>query len=296
MITRVTQGVLVRELLSSVRRLQARLAVKQAELASGKRLREPSDDPAGAARANAVRGEIRDLGALDDTLGFATAVLGAQDAALEQAEGVLTRAREIAAQQASGLVTAEGRQQAAAEVAELERALLSLGNAQVGGRYVFAGLASGAAPFRQLDEPGFDPLAPYAGPAAPFVVRSAADATTRLTTPGDQVFGEAVAALDELRVRLLAGDPPTASLAALDAAAETLRLERASVGGRARLVAERTDEVHAALERAKARLGTIEDADPAEVITELTRLEIALQATLESGRVLQVSILDHLPV
>ena len=51
---------------------------------------------------------------------------------------------------------------------------------------IFGGLESGAAPFAQLDDPGFDPLAPYAGSADPFVVRTSSDTTLRLTTPGDQ--------------------------------------------------------------------------------------------------------------
>jgi len=294
MISRVTNGVLVRELLGNVRRLEARLADAQADLSSGKRLRQPSDDPAGAARANHVRGEIRDLGALADTLSFATSVLGAQDAALEDADDILGRAREIAAQQASGLATPDSRLQAAEEVAELERALLSLPNAKVGGRHVFAGLATGAAPFAQLDDPGFDPLNPYSGTSEPFVVRTAADTTLRLTTPGDQVFGEAVVALDGLRTTLLAGSPPTSSIDALEDAAAGLRAERASVGARAARVEQRASEIKTLLEGAKERLGAVEDADAVAVITELTQLQTALQATLASSQVLQTSILDYL--
>ena len=41
-------------------------------------------------------------------------------------------------------------------------------------------------------------------------------------------------------------------------------------------------------------LGDIEGADYATVITELTQLQTALQATLQSGQTLQTSILDYL--
>ena len=144
------------------------------------------------------------------------------------------RAREIAAQQAGGLASTQSRQQAAAEVAEIERGLISLANTQVDGRYVFAGLATGAPPFTALDDPGFDPRTAYTGGADPFVVRTSDTTTTRLTTPGDQVFGSSLAAIDDLRLTLAAGNPPTASIDTVEQAAEVLRGERASVGGRAR--------------------------------------------------------------
>jgi flagellar hook-associated protein 3 FlgL len=292
-IGRVTQATLLRDLLGNVRRIERRLADGQAALTSGKRLRTASDDPTGAALAERVRGEGRDLKALGETVSFATAVLGAQDEVLAQADGILARARELAAQQASGFATTASRQAAAEEVAELERALLSLGNTTIGGRAIFGGLGSGAAPFAQLDDPGFDPLNPYSGPTDPFVVRTAEDTTLRLTTRGDQVFGASVAALDELRQTLAADASPAASLDALDQAAEGLRAERASVGGRALRAGQRGDEIRAGLTRAEVRLGAVEDADFAAVVTELTQLQAALQAALEAGRVLQTSILDH---
>ncbi len=42
------------------------------------------------------------------------------------------------------------------------------------------------------------------------------------------------------------------------------------------------------------RLGDIEGADYAAVITELTQLQTALEATLGSAQTLQTSILDYL--
>ena len=72
MISRVTHGVVVRELLGSVRRLEVRLTEAQAALTTGKRIREPSDDPSALARAGRVREEIADLDALARTISFAS--------------------------------------------------------------------------------------------------------------------------------------------------------------------------------------------------------------------------------
>src|SRR5581483_7043030 len=177
--------------------------------------------------------------AVRSALGFATQVVARQDLALDQSDRILARAREIATLTANGTATVESRQQAAVEVAELERGLLAQANTELSGRYVFAGLTSGAAPFASLDDSGFDPLNPYSGPATPFLVRSGPDQTVAITTPGDQVFEPAIAAIDGLRVALAAGQAPAASIDELDDAAAVLRAERTIVGGRARRRPER---------------------------------------------------------
>ncbi|MBM4265699.1 MAG: hypothetical protein FJ144_03625 [Deltaproteobacteria bacterium] len=295
MISRVTQGSFVRDLLRGLGRLEKRIADAQGDLSSGKHVREPSDDPSGVERASRLRVESRELAALRESFSFATSVLGLQDATLDQAEGLLSRAQEIAAQHASGLSTTDARQQVAIEVADIERALLTLANTSFDGRYVFAGLTSGPTPpFLQLDDPGFDPLDPYSGPSQSFALRAATDETMRLTTPGDLVFGPAIAAIDELRATLAAGGVPASSFEALDQATDVLTAERASIGARARRVEEGVVDVQSTLLRAAERIAAIEEAEVTEVVTELTRLQAALQATLESGRVLQSSILDHI--
>jgi flagellar hook-associated protein 3 FlgL len=293
MIQRVTQATLIRELQASIARVQRQLLVAQDTVSSQKRLHEASDDPAAVARVNRLRGETRALTALSGNVAFGTTVLGAEDASLDLAEAVMTRAREIATQQASGLMSPEARQQAAEEVKELERSLLALGNTAVGGRYVFGGLVSGAAPFANFDDPGFDPTTAYTGPSDPFVIRSGTDQSLRLTTAGNQVFGQSLLALDNLRQTLEAGNAPVTSLDEIENGAATLRAERASVGARLARVQRLGQEISNALDNVRKELGRLEDADLALAISDLVQLQTALQATLAVGSALQTSILDY---
>lgn len=293
MIQRVTQATLIRELQASVARMQRQLVVAQETVSSQKRLLEASDDPAAVARVNRLRGETRALTALSDNVAFGTAVLGAEDAGLEQAETIMTRAREIATQQASGLTSPVARQQAAEEVTELERSLLALGNTAVGGRYVFGGLVSGAPPFANFDDPGFAPATAYTGPGDSFVIRSGTDQSLRLTTAGNQVFGESLLAIDNLRQTLEAGTAPVASLDEIENGAATLRAERASVGARLARAQSRDQEISGALNNVRKALGGLEDADLTIAISDLVQLQSALQATLAAGSALQTSILDY---
>jgi len=292
---RVTQSTIFRTLTSSVDRLQRQLARAQEEVSSQKKLLSASDDPAGAAQANRLRGENTSLKALDDGIGFGTAVLGAQDGALDQAGNLVARAQEIATQQASGLTTPEARQQASEEVAQIERGMLTLANTQVAGRYVFGGLATGPQPFANLDDPGFDPTTAYSGSTTPFTLPIASGQTVTLTTPGDQVFGSTITALDHLRTTLAAGTSPDTSVDELNVAGDALRAERANVGGRVTRLQDRSAQIGRLSDTATSLLSGVEDADLTTAISQLVQLQTALQATLASGSTLQQSILDYLP-
>lgn len=294
MVGRVTERTLIADFTYSVTRLRRQQADAQDALSSQKRLREASDDPVGAARSTSLRGESKELDAYRDSVNLAAATLGAEDSVLGQVHDILIRAREIAAGLSGGLVTPEARQTAAEEVTELERGLLSLANTTVAGRYIFGGLAKSGAPFATLDDPGFSPATAYTGTTAPFSVRTARDETVRITTSGGDVFGSSLAALDDLRQTLNAGNEPTANLTPLENAAEDIRQERASVGGRLARLQTRTTEIGNAMTTTKKLIGDVEDADLTDTITQLAQLQNALEATLTAGTsLLQTSILDY---
>jgi flagellar hook-associated protein 3 FlgL len=294
-IGRVTQGTIARELQAGIARLQQQLARSQETVSSQKRLLAPSDDPTGTARAELLRADGSELTAFRDGVGFATTALSATDGALEQVDAVLTRAREIATQQAGGITTPAARQAAAQEVTELERELLALGNTAVAGRYIFGGLQTTTAPFTSFDDPGFDPTTAYTGPAAPFSIAIGRDHVVEVSTPGGEALGDALVAVDDLRQSLAAGTAPTASLDALESAADVVRQERAGVGARAARIAARDQEIGGQIEEARKLLSETEDADLTQSVSQLVQLQSALEATLAAGtRLLQTSILNFL--
>lgn len=295
MVGRVTERTLIADFTTAVSRLRRRQADAQNALSSQKRLREASDDPVGAARSTALRGETRELKAYDESVGLATTTLGAEDGVLGEVHDILTRAREIAASLSGGLATPEARQTAAEEVTELERGLLSLANTKVAGRYIFGGLTTTGPVFASLDDVGFTPATAYSGPATPFSVQTARDETVRVTSNGGDVFASSLQALDDLRQTLVAGNEPTANLTPLENAAEDIRQERASVGGRLARLQTRDLEIGNAILTAKTLLSDVEDADLTETITQLAQVQNALEATLTAGTsLLQTTILDYL--
>lgn len=293
MVNRVTERTLLGDFTIAVTRLRRQQAEAQNVLSSQKRLLQPSDDPVATAQSTRLRGETRELDAFRDSVGVGTAALGAEDAVLGQVHDILIRARELASGLSGGLTTPEARRIAAEEVTELERGTLALANTTVGGRYIFGGLTTNGPVFADLDDPAFTPATAYTGSTTPFEVRTARDETVRVTTPGDQVFGTTLQALDDLRQTLIAGNDPSASLTSLESAANDLRLERASVGGRLGRLQTRDQEIGSALVTAKTLLSDVEDANLTETITQLAQIQNALEATLTAGStLLQTSIID----
>jgi len=292
MITRVTQATIFRQLQSNITDLQRQILDAQNEVSSQKKLNQPSDDPAGAALVNKLNGETSQLNAYQSGVTFGTAVLGAEDGALSQATNIMTRAKEIATEQANGTTSAANRQSASEEVAQLEQEMLSLGNTTIAGRYVFGGLASGSAPFASLSDPGFNASTAYSGPTQPFSIQIATNQTIRLTTPGDQVFGSSIVALDNLRQTLAAGNDPTANIDQLNTAAQDISNEQSSEGARANTLSDRGTQITSRLTDVQQQSSSVEDADLTQSISTLVQLENALQATLASGQTLNTSILD----
>jgi flagellar hook-associated protein 3 FlgL len=295
MVSRVTERTLVTDFTNAVSRLRRQQADAQQALSSQKRLRQPSDDPVGTARSTSLRGEAKELDAFRNSVGVGSAALGAQDSVLGEVHDMLIRAREIAAGLSGGLATPEARQTAAEEVTEIERAMIALGNTTVGGRYVFGALSTTGPVFTPLDAPGFTPATAYTGSTTPFSVRTARDESVRITSNGGTVFSSSLQAIDDLRVTLEAGNEPVATLASLENAANDIRQERASVGGRLSRLQSRDQEIGSAALTARTLLGDIEDADLTETITQLAQVQNALEATLTAGTsLLQTTILDFL--
>ena len=282
--------------------LQLELARLREQIASGVKLTRPQDDPAGAARVVRFDASLAALAQHREASGFGTDVLSAEDAALKDAHDVLVRAEEIATQQASGTLSADERAAAAEEVRGLLDALTQVGNTELSGRRVFAGLAlDAAAPF--ADPPDdlntYNPAAAYTGSQQEFEVKTGSTATerVRITTRGDTIFQPGLQALHDLwRTLDTNGDVP-ATLAGLKAARETVSAERASVGARQAQLVGRADVVTGLEVTDEAARARVRDADLVATVASLAQAENALQALLAaSGRFAQTSLVQLLQI
>ncbi|HKE01124.1 MAG TPA: flagellar hook-associated protein FlgL [Planctomycetota bacterium] len=184
MTMRVTQGHLFRQVVASLRFQQASILRDQEQIASGKRINRPSDDPTGASRALALRRHHGDLER------FAAAVVGARErldagaSALDSLSDLLSQAKELGTKGSNGTLTQDDRDTIAKELDQILQQAVGLANSKDAYGYLFSG-TGGAAPY-QLESDG----ASYHGDLGTTTVPSGDSQSIVTGIPGALVFGK----------------------------------------------------------------------------------------------------------
>jgi len=299
--TRITTKILYNSAIDNLHRIETGLAALQEQLASGMRVNRPSDDPVATRRAIGYRTELRRndhyLTAIRDSQIFT----GAADSTLGIVTDDLIRVRELVLQGASGTLAQEQRDHIATEVNQIVSGMLDLANTTSGGRQLFGGTYTLAPPFEATMAGGEIASVQYVGNNETLTVQMDADAYITINQPGSTVFQgniDIFHVLIGIRDDLRAGDTDSLSnvrIGELDQVSEQIAQARAVYG--------------ATLNRLEFNEGRIEDneitlmevlsqtqeADFAEVVTQINMKEVALQAALATtARVIQASLLDFI--
>lgn len=184
---RITQSTLFNRALTNLHSSHARGINLQTQLASGRRVTRPSDDPAATMRILPLRGELRDIDASGELLAGARENLNTATGILEDASSAMQRLRELTVQSATSTITAEDRASMAVEVDQLLSRVLADANSKLGQRYIFGGTASDAAPFRLDSESGADRVV-YVGGPSPSFLQTPVGIATEHAVAGDSIF------------------------------------------------------------------------------------------------------------
>ena len=127
---------------------QARLSKTELQLATGKRLLSPKDDPAAAAYLLDLRGTISQVEQYQANSDRVRARLELEDITLRGVTDVMPRILELVIQGRNDTNTAPDRQSIAAELRQLNDELLGLANTKdSNGEYIFAGFDADVPPF-----------------------------------------------------------------------------------------------------------------------------------------------------
>jgi flagellar hook-associated protein 3 FlgL len=296
-VSRVTEAQTFTLLTERASRLQTTIQDLQDQVASGRRLLHPDQDPLGATEVVRHGASLAALGQYGNSASFGSNVLGAEDQILEDAKNLMVRAEQIATEQASDL-NAPGRATALEEVHGLLRGMTVLANTEFAGRRLFSGLAlDSPAPFADPDSAGYSAATAYSGAAQEFSLKIGGAATdrVRISTRGDTVFQSALVGLEALQTALATNGDAATTLTGLAQGRDALITERASVGAREAQLIDRNTQVSGLTIREQGALARVRDADLVTVVTHLTQAQTALQAVLASGaRIAQTSLLDYL--
>ncbi len=279
---RVTDEMILSAALYNLRRNSRKLFRLQVMAASGKRILAPSDDPLGAIKVIDYNSQLSRFEQYQRNIAFGLSWLQRTEGVLQDLEELVSRAHEIAVSQSSGTADAQSRASCAGIVREIKAQVWQLSNASLGGRYLFAGLKN--------DQPPYAEDGSYQGDTGEFQISVGQGVRVAVNLVGPEVFSfgstDLFQELEEL-AQALENDQPdliAQKLDTLDQALRQLINARAKVGARV----ERLESYKGILEgsalKVKERLSEIEDADIAEVITELATREAVYQASLLATR------------
>ncbi len=139
---RITNNMLVNNMLNNITNNLTRMDKYQNQLATGKKIQVPSDDPVVAARALKLRTDVSEVEQYQRNIKDAQSWLEVTDGALDSIGSVLQRARELAVETANGSNTPEDTQKVQKEIEQLKTQLIHLANTTYAGRYIFSGYST----------------------------------------------------------------------------------------------------------------------------------------------------------
>lgn len=323
---RVTDNTNFETVRGSIRRSRERMEGLQQQSATLKKLNTPSDDPVGASKILEIRTEKVNNDQFQMNGKLAETFLGNTDHALGELADIVVRAKEIALGQSSGASSNDDtRLGIAEEITQLYQQAVAVANRRIGERYVFGGYKTHQPPvnsdgqylgddgqmmteiakgvFISMNVPGVEAF--NTDPKASWDGKKVYDPNSTTRSPaslerGPEASQENVNVFDELqnlRIGLLSGD--------LDGIRNTL---------------ERFDQIHAKLIATRSKIGsrmqglqsmsqsmerhnitnaqlssTIEDADMAQVVSDLAKEETVFRSALASSqKLIQPTLLDFL--
>jgi flagellar hook-associated protein 3 FlgL len=125
--------------------LSAQLNKTDEQIATGKRVNRPSDDPVAAARILKLDQEVKRIETYERNAQLANNRLGQEESAISSSLDILQRVRELTVQAGNGSLSANDRLSISSEMKERLQQLAQTANTQdASGEYIFSGFQGGS--------------------------------------------------------------------------------------------------------------------------------------------------------
>lgn len=304
MAIRITSEMLASQSLLALRESLGRISKSQAQLATGRRVNRPSDDPEAAGAGTRLQSRFEALGQYNRQADAALSQLGGYDSLLAQLNEIAASAQELTLRGSSS-VGAPGAA-LAAEANMLLEELVETANRQKDGRFLLGGRETLTAPFSVTRNPNGDITAVTVNPRGingTITAQISASATVQTNLPGEGVVGPQIGPdflpqlLIDLRDNLALGNSTAVSalINSFKNAQDRLQPLIAAVGSRMGLIEEVAELNRDEALLVQQTLSELLDADLAKVTIDLQRQELVHQAALAAtARTIQLSLVDFL--
>lgn len=218
MTLRISTNQAISSFIDQMYKQRSQLADVQNEISTGVKVSKPSDDPANAGTIAEYQSTLVKIQRHQERISQGTGLLQVQESALQEANNLLVRAKELASQAANETLSSEQRAQMSVEVFGIRDALVSLANTRYQTAYIWGGTDTDDPPFGRsvpltYPDPNLtDPTNPagirydYDGvnTVTPNSIRVNDSTTVPVQTNGDVVWLNALAGVERLG-RALAG-------------------------------------------------------------------------------------------
>src|SRR5580693_1596634 len=202
--------------LTGVNQIQQRLATANQQLTSGLKVSAASDAPDQIDKLLQLRADQAQNAQMGSNLGLEQTNAQAADSAIGSAIQLMDSATQLASEGANSIETAASRQALAQQVASVQTEMVSLSQTQVQGRFIFSGDLD-QSPSYQLDLTATDGVDQLSNAASTRQIQDPEGGTFSAAMTAQQIFasqntdgtdagGNVFAALNNLRVALLAND------------------------------------------------------------------------------------------
>ena len=136
---RITNNILVSNMINYMGTNLQRLDKYQQQIATGKKISVPSDDPIVASRSLKLRTDVSEIEQYKRNVDDASSWMEITESSLSNMTDILQRARELTVQGSNGTNTPDDTAKIAKEMEQLKRQAIHIGNATYAGRYIFSG-------------------------------------------------------------------------------------------------------------------------------------------------------------
>ena len=282
------------QFLADLASLNARIAKTQAQLTSGVRISQPSDDPSAVGDVLQLQSDIGRITQVAANLNNVKNEVDSASGVVQDAVSLLDQARSLAAQGASATLPASARSAHAAQAEQILSALVNASRATFDGRYLFSGdsssqpaydvnLANANGVDRLLTAPATRLIQDSSGVV--FAVSKTAQDLFDHRNPDDSLAADNVfAAVNSLRVALLNNDQGgvAAAAASIQKAQDYLSLQGAFYGAVQNRITNALDIAQKFQLQWKTQLSNERDTDVAAAATDLTQEQLSQQAAMQA--------------
>lgn len=291
---RISTGMMQRLAIQSILDRQSDLSTVQQQLATGRRITTPSDDPSGATQVLQLTQQKELTDQYQTNASRALSRLQLEEGVLVAAGESLQRVRELAVQGLNGSLGQQNRSAIAAEVRQRLDELLQLANTKDGsGEYLFAGYQGQTTPFVDAGSGVYN----YQGDQGR---RNLQISPTRQVGSSDDGYSVFVnipysgggsqnifKTLYDLAVSLENNAPVSTALTDIDAAMDNIFQVRASIGARVNAIESQKDINDQFMIQLNKSLSEIQDLDYAEAVGRLNLQQVGLEAAQQSFQRIQ---------